>query len=969
MSEKFQNQQYEYIYLLNNRELQARIFDPKTKKSSIKNFKNTFIPEVYTLDDSDNSKTSKYKSFDDNKPLKEHTFKYPQQRSTFIHEHHSEKLYGNNSIQQKYIRDKFPDTKASDHTMRTFWIDIETRSTDGVPIPREASQGVTVISIYDNFDETFYILGLKDFTKEYKSKYGKVKFINVKTEVNLLNSFIKLVQVKDPTIICGFNSNAFDLPFLIFRMDKLNLDVSKLSPSKEVLFSNKICKNSKTKVILKRGNPTSELKALTQDGMDYDKVIIKGRILLDYRDLYIKYAFSKLPSISLNNVAIECKLDAKVDHSEFQTFDGFYTSDGYIFPDNPPTEEDELEVYNSQLNYKNNPTLENKILKEQVGYDKFIKYAIRDVEVMLEIDDKIKFIDISKKIAYICGVNVDEVQGTLKQWQSFMYNEAKSQNKILPLEQQYSDSSIIYKAGWAAANPGKKHKWVVSFDFTSLYPSVIRAFNIGTDSMVKPNDIPDELRGLIKKYFTYYSIENFGTSDTKGILDIKYKDDTNDLDEETEYFLSLLDNKDLMSALKKYNMSITANGILHYNNFQGISPRLMGEIFNERKAQKRLSQAKKGELQKIKNKDEYEKVKLEYESADLMSNTLKIFLNSQYGSQALKTNTFSSGKLSTAAITTSGRMLNKLVGYKLSNKLREIVEKDPVVKLTELVQSDTDSLYLTLEYIIKKLYPNKSKEENINFILKFIDKVLQPLIKEAILEVSTSLNIPNPEVLAMENEIVADEFISVALKKYFTRVLVNDGFILKEPEIKIKGLSLISKGIPKKAKELLTPVLDIILDKDEQYLIDYIKESKDKFNNSTPLDISKTMGVTDATSYVPRNGKYMKYDAEKNKYLSAPKQSQAAIAYNKTLKKFNLEKKYNKISNNEKINFLYLRTPNITGFDVVGFKDERFLHDTKLEDYVDFETQFDKNFLKKIEIITDSINWNIHKQTDTLDEW
>jgi len=1201
---------YEHIFLDNNKKMYARIYNSKLNKSKIKKIKEV-VPELYI-----EYEKGSFSAFDNQKRLERKDFKSIVQRNSFIRDNKDKTIYGYKNQIHKYIRDNFPEPKESFHDIHTWFIDIETRSgtasypdstivktkykdtsrnvylkeirenedlyvildnnqelaykeskyskpISGFPHAKDANEEVTVIQIYDSVSKKYYVLGRKDYTDTYTSKYGEVKYINCKTEETLLNMFMKLLDKQDPAILVGFNSLPFDFPYLTHRIWKLGLDVSLLSPVREVKFKNKIAHHVKDKLKIETltkfsGEPVEYMKSTTKDGMEYETVQWTGRYLLDYRELFLKYGFAPIPSVSLKAVAEFLKIISKVDNSEFETFDGSYSGEGYKFPDEIPTDQDDLEMYSVQVAYRDNPTQENLDKRSQVVFNKFMKYSIRDVEVMIEMDNVLKFIDTTKNIAYTCGVNIDEVFGTLKQWQSFVYNTAIKKKTVVPLEQQYAEKEVIYKAGWTAFNAGKKWKWVASFDFSSLYPSIIRAFNIGTDTMIKPEDLPQDAKRIRDKLFTFYSNENFGYPDTEpdgkhsGVINKKYKNNTNDTIEETEYFLTLLKNEELMNVLKKYNYSITANGIFHTNEYVGVSPELMGRIFNDRIIAKRKAQSLEGEMQKVpKDSAEYRKLEIEKDAAELESNTLKILMNSQYGAQAMKVTPFSSGKLSAAAITTSGRIMNKLCGLAMSNKIHQILGEEPTVDLTYIAQADTDSVvsstliykdgkkvqigdfyedmlsepgklekrsdnnyikhinseiftkslnkdgivqekrikyvmkhlvkkrmykinynpasgndssqntvkevivtedhsciiyrdgkyisvkpkdivsadsiilledtrkanrttvsvltkhftvedlgvqeqfvydievednhnffandicvhnsvYVILEKIVDKLYPNHSEEDTINFILKFIDKVLQPTIQKTINEIAQSFNIPQSEVLNMENEIIADEFVSVVSKRYFCRVLVNDGNILAKPKMKVTGISTIEKGAAPKAKELLKPVLEMILDKDVTYLQNYIAESKKEFRKASIHEVSRITGVSDATSYQKQpDGKWRKYVPEKDKWLTAPIASKGSLVHNSIIDSKKLDNRFNKIQDSEKVKSCYLIVPNPVTVeeDFIAFKDDRFISELEIDKYFDYDLQFEKNFTNKIALIVKSLNWDLYKTTDTLDEW
>jgi len=355
----------------------------------------------------------------------------------------------------------------------------------------------------------------------------------------------------------------------------------------------------------------------TLDGMDGVEVFWRGRLLLDYRELALKYGFLGLPSYSLKNVANHFGLSQKIDNSSYKNFDGSYTGDGYIFPlEEPQIGEDP--IFDAQKRYRDDPTPENKKMLEQVVYDRFVDYSLRDVEILVELDDLTKYLDSHLQIAYFCGVSPDDNWGTQKHWVALMFKESMKKNLVLPLKQQYSEEDVQFLAGWVRTVPGK-YDFVSSFDFTSLYPSLIRAFNIGGDTLVKDYELHPDLKEIRKKYFNYFIKEKLNRTEYPdkvekdgivieegrylplGEIVKKHNGEINDLVEEREYYTNLLENSEEISkVLKKHNVCVTANGYFYRIDEQSMFSSQMERFFLERVKEKREAQRLEGVLEDIK---------------------------------------------------------------------------------------------------------------------------------------------------------------------------------------------------------------------------------------------------------------------------------------------------------------------------------------------------------------------------------
>jgi hypothetical protein len=92
-----------------------------------------------------------------------------------------------------------------------------------------------------------------------------------------------------------------------------------------------------------------------------------------------------------------------------------------------------------------------------------------------------------------------------------------------------------------------------------------------------------------------------------------------------------------------------------------------------------------------------------------------------------------------------------------------------------------------------------------------------------------------------------------------------------------------------------------------------------------------------------------------------------AIVYNHFLKQYKLDKKYPLIQEGEKLKFTYLKVPNHFKESVVSFPG-RLPKEFNLQEYIDYDTQFDKSFLEPIKVILDCIDWKTEK-TNSLDSF
>lgn len=840
--------------------LYCREFNTETTESTVFEVtKNNYIPDIF-IPTNFNS-PSEYKAFDTNFSLEQIHFKTSYDYYDYIKNSKDEDLYGNKSFVQKYIREKYRHQIGfnadinSRHLMRTWFLDIEVRIENGYAKPSNPTEKICMIQLYDNYSKMYIVLAVEP--DNFNLKFSNTKYIKCEDEIQLLTRFTQLINKFKPTIICGFNSDMFDIPYITNRMELIGLNPRDLSPIKEI----KTSKNT------------------TADNIEFRKYEWLGIIFMDYRELYQKYTLERLPKMNLETIATYELGEGKVLHSEYDNLEELYNKD----------------------------------------FKKYVEYGIRDVEILVELDSKLRLLEVAQNIGYLCGVNMNEVLKTLFQWQSLMYNTAIENKLVLPIKQKHTTEGMPYVGGWVKATPGN-HKNVYSYDFTSLYPSNIRSLSIGLENYLKPKpdllilkklgvegySYPEDIKWLLNEVCYWYKPENAN--------DIAYE---NDNDKEFEYFCSLMANKDeIIKVLKKYNLSMAPNGCLFIRE-DNILSNLMTLIFNKR------VEAKK--LMKDKSLSATERAYYDLQQKEV----LKKLMNSCYGSLALPYNNFSFGKMQSAAITTTGRLFNRWVAHKVGLFLNKKSNS------AATIQADTDSNYFII--------PDGNLEE------------VYTVIKKAITEVEELLNVYKPGILDMEQENSFKNFISLAPKRY----IGDKG----NGKYKFTGVTIIDKSTSKWAKDELSNILPLIFNSNTTEIIKVIDRLKQDIKK-LPLDkICPIKGVNNLNYKLNRSGKYVGYDGK-----PCPINSRGSIIHNNVIDKFNIN--HNKIIEGDKVYILYMKPCDKLDFNnVICFKNIEFIKDAKLTEFIDWEKMFIKAFSDKLDTIIKPLGLDLNPYSNVLDLW
>jgi len=188
----------------------------------------------------------------------------------------------------RILVDLYPDddTPSDGHTILTF--DIEVEMDSGRPDTKKADNEITSIAVHDSITDDRWVLILDRDGLISDSKRGNVSIISVKNERELLLKFLNIYSSIAPSIITGWNTDGFDIPYLYNRLRKLfgENTANKLSPIGIVKY------------------------------FEYrDRFYIAGVSSLDYLFLYRKFTMSELENYKLDTIG---KKEVKMGKIEYE---------------------------------------------------------------------------------------------------------------------------------------------------------------------------------------------------------------------------------------------------------------------------------------------------------------------------------------------------------------------------------------------------------------------------------------------------------------------------------------------------------------------------------------------------------------------------------------------------------------------------------------------------------------------------
>lgn len=760
-------------------------------------------------------------------------------------------IYGQTNFGYQYITHKFPGEIQWDMSqLKIQTIDIETKAEFGFPDINNPIEEILLITVKDLISRQIITFGCGDFDdvnseeiRNLRAAGNKFLYVKCDDERDLLETYIRFHSDNHPDIITGWNCELFDIAYLIARVERLfnddNATKKKFSPWGLVARKN--------------------MNVMGREMFTYE---MKGIAVLDYLDLYKKFTYSNQESYKLDHIA-NVELGKKKLEYPYETFREFYTKD----------------------------------------WQMFVEYNVRDVEIVDELERKLKLIELILTMAYDAKCNYNDVFSQVRTWDCLLYNHLYEKNIHIPQKRDQQGRGIE-GAFVKEPKPGK-YDWVVSFDATSLYPSIIMQYNMSPETMVN---------GYVKD------------TTVRGLLDRKF-----DLDD-----------------LKENDYCMTSNGYCYTRTKQGLFPEIVEKFFGDRQRYKKLMIAAQREYEETKN----EKLKNDISKYNNFQMARKIQLNSLFGAMGNEYFRYYDARVA-EGITMTGQYIIQEVGNALNVYLNKVVGTE---NHDYSFYSDTDSCYISLEPLVRKFYPDMDRDR----LIGVLDKICEEKITEAINKSCDGLadytNAFQKKII-FKREAIAERGIWVAKKRYALNVYDNEGVRYKDPKLKVMGLEIVRSSTPAPVRTSLKEAVRLCLTSDEATLQKFIEETREAFYKMTPEEIAFPRGVNGLEKYTSASDIYAK---------GTPMHVRGALMYNHLIKKANLDKKYELIQEGEKIKFLYLKEPNTIRENCIAFLGT-MPKELDIHKYIDYKMMFQKAFLDPLNMIVDGLGWSTEKKA-TLED-
>jgi DNA polymerase elongation subunit (family B) len=326
-------------------------------------------------------------------------------------------IFGNNAYQFQWISENYKGEVEYDlDQIKVMSLDIETTVNYGFPDYFDPKEEITLITCRDKVSQKITTFCCWDFDQTEENAV----YVQCDDEADLLLKFINWFHKNCPDIITGWNTEDFDIPYLIQRARKVVGEevVKKLSPF-GVIKHRDVEVQGKMRMVFE----------------------IYGVASLDYLLLFRKFAFLKFEDEKLDTVAFHVIGRNKVDNP-YSSFREFYEKDPELF----------------------------------------IKYNIVDVKLVDELEAELKLIELAISIAYMAKINFDDVYSPVKMWDTIIYNHLLDQGIVVPFKKETIGKEI--EGAFVKEVQIGKHGWLASFDLASLYPHIIMALNMSPETIL-----------------------------------------------------------------------------------------------------------------------------------------------------------------------------------------------------------------------------------------------------------------------------------------------------------------------------------------------------------------------------------------------------------------------------------------------------------------------------------------------------
>ena len=358
-----------------------------------------------------------------NTKLKKKRFKNQYDRSRYLKDNKVTRVFENFGVYQQFLLDAYwqenEKPEFTKHQLKVHFIDIETYSPDAFPDPQDPNDTINIITIFDTISKKFYSWGLKPYT----AKTPDVVYVACKTEEELLRKFVDFFSKDYPDILSGWNSEFFDIPYVINRVNKVLGEDA-----------------------MKRLSPIGSLRSRTfmgKYGREQVKWHIEGLSCVDYLDIYKRFCQTLRESYKLDAIG-------------------------------------EIELQERKIDYGD----QNLTELADGDWDTFVNYNIQDVNLLVRLEQKLQYIQLLRMIAYAGLTTFEGALGSLSVITGLCSIRARLKDKRIPTFIKDVKEGTKNAGAYVADPQQGFQEHIVSLDANSLYPNTMITLNLSPETKV-----------------------------------------------------------------------------------------------------------------------------------------------------------------------------------------------------------------------------------------------------------------------------------------------------------------------------------------------------------------------------------------------------------------------------------------------------------------------------------------------------
>jgi len=750
--------------------------------------------------------------------------------------HKEQKIYSNKKLFEsdinpifRCLEDNYLNQDPPKLNVAFFDIEVDFDPERGYASPEDAFMPITSIAIHLQWLDTLVCFAIPPKTMNMEEAQKAIEGIPdtylFDSEADLLDAFLDLIQ--DADILTGWNSEGFDIPYTVNRVIKV---LSKEDTRRFCLWD---------QLPKKR-----EFEKFGRKSVTYDFI---GRVHLDSLELYRKYTYEERHTYRLDAIGEQEIGENKTVYEG--TLDQLYNND----------------------------------------FRTFIEYNRQDTALLDKLDKKLKFLDLANTVAHENTVLLQTTMGAVAVTEQGIINEAHRRGFIVPNRIRREPGSEPAAGAYVAYPKKGIHEWIGSVDINSLYPSAIRALNMGPETIVGQlrqdytKNFIDEQMVRNKKSFAAAWEGQFGSLEYELVMEKNVA---------KEIIIDWEDgNTDTLTGAQIYDLifesnqpwMLSANGTIFTYEKEGIIPGLLKRWYAERKEmQAKLKEAKDAE----------NNIQIEY--WDKRQLVKKINLNSLYGAILNPGCRFFDNRIGQST-TLTGRTIVK----HMASKINEIITGEYDYKGKAVIYGDTDSCYFSAYNILKSEIEKGQLPWDKDSVVKLYDQIADDASASFPKMMLDKFHCPKTrgDVIAAGREVVASSGLFITKKRYAVLYYDMEGFRVdvdgKPGKIKAMGLDLKRSDTPVVIQDFLKEVLEKVLDgKPKEEVLDYISEFRTEFHGRAGWEKGSPKRANKITEYQAKEKKLGK--------ANMPGHVRASINWN-TLKRMNGDKYSQTITDGAKV--------------------------------------------------------------------